>query len=268
MPESVQPSKVAPRRRQLTRSMSVDLESVARSVLMQRWMSNEDLLEIYRWIAVTAEERGRRWRSSDSWEHRRYPGIRGEFGLRRWSTYPTNEDGFGLCFVMGSSEYMPKVREVIVLAAFGDGPNLTRWRKANGLRRCTVPCRILGRAGGRRIDPLREVFFARPSRFVPHVDLPARLNVSFNSGDRRSRSLFAFVLMPTAEGWRLEVEFGQRSRERGGVWAAWRTHAGKCLGGPPQAIPVQRLNESANEFFERACEYARSVVVATTKAAG
>lgn len=248
------------KRRQLARELTIDLEQLGRDLLMDRYLPNEELLEVYRWIAVTADESGPRWRTRDSWAHRRYPGIRDEFALRQWSTYPTNEDGFDLCFQRSSREFAPKIRETVIRAAFGDRPQLLRWRKDHG-RAVSIPCRVLRRKDGRLFDPLREVYSAHPSRFVPQVIGTPRLSVSLNSIHKKCKTLHAFVLMPEAEGWRFAVSFGSSpSRRYGGACSEWRVFAGKWMQADHSDIPVQQSNESANEFFERCCTYARSIL--------
>lgn len=245
-------------RRLLTRQIQVNLEQFARAMLMERWVPHEEMVEIYRWIAVTASESGLRWRERDDWSHMRFRGMADALGVRRWSKYPTNECGFGLCFTKSSREYLPKIREVIVRAAFGDDPVISMWRSANGLRQCTVPCQILKRVSDRGFDPVGEIYTTQPARFIPQAKEPLRLNVSLNNIHPRARHLFAFVLMPTAEGWRLEINFGQRSRSGGA--SSWRVYARKWLDDDRPEIPAQRPNESTNEFFARAVEYGQSIL--------
>lgn len=246
-------------RRQLTRELTVNLERLAGALLVDRVVPHEEVMEVYRWIAVTMDESGVRWRELDPWSHRRYKAIREALGLRQWSTYPTNEDGFGLCFLRSSTEYQRKVRDTIIRAAFGDAPDLVSWRHDQRFPMCTVSCRVLKRADGRRHDPLERVYATRPGIGLTYVKGAPRLNLSFNSIHKRCQTLFAFVLVPEMSGWHLAVSFGGgTARKPNGAWTIrareWQSESATA------DIPVQLVTESANEFFARSCVYIRSIL--------
>ncbi len=247
--------------RQLTRKMTINLDQFARTTLMHGYQSNEDMLEVYRWIAVTASEHGKKWKRRDPHSWKRYAGIQHELGLANFKPYPLSGDEYGLCFTQDSSEYMPKVRQVITRAAFGMFYRVRQWRADHGLRKCDVPCRVL-RAGGHRhdSDPLRSpLYFDRPvGKATPIIRGLPIIKPSFNEIHPSARGLHYFTLRPEPEGWRLVIVYG--IPEDGRISSVWRAHAEEGRPGT-DVIPVQGPNESVNEFLERCCVYARSILV-------
>jgi hypothetical protein len=245
--------------RQLTRAMTINLDRFARWTLTHCFQHNEDLLEVYRWIAVAAGEHGLKWRRRDANGHRRYPNIEHELGLRDFKPYPLSYHQFSLCFTQDSSEYMPKVRQVVTRIAFGLNYDIKRWRKDHGLRECEVPCRVLrARNYDRSRDPLSHpLYFDRPtSAGTPVIRGRPQIKPSFNEIHPLARGLHYFMLEPELEGWRLTVVYGYPNGDC--IWLASSYQEGRPL---TDQIPCQGSRESANEFFERCRVYAQSILV-------
>lgn len=249
--------------RQLTRSMEVNLDQFARRTLMRDRQPNEDLLEVYRWIAVTASEHGRKWEHGGDTGCRRYPNIRYELGVASTQAlelgpHPLTYHEFSLCFTHSSSEYMAKIRQVITRLAFGMHYDIRRWRHDHGLLRCHVPCRVLRAKGWLRDrDPLAGVYFDRPScEGAPIIRGRPQISVSFNEIHPQARGPHYFMLVPEESGWRLAVVYCYP--DGSSMWLASADQDGRPL---VDQIPTQGRKESANEFFMRCRDYARSILV-------
>ena len=225
-----------PRKRQVVRELRVDLDAIARAVLMEQHWPEEELLEVYRHIATTASQSGRRWASRDVARWNRFPGLDRELGMHGWppSDFP-KESGFGLGFTFSSRDYADKLRDVIMRIAWGSTPQASRWRRIFKSRALVVPCKVCRRAADRQ--------YASVGPLIRRGKKATRLNVSFNSEHPTARDLFGFVLMPTEEGWRLEVEYGAWYRSSG--YSSWRAYADQFGGwredGPELRVPVRVL---------------------------
>ena len=243
------------RKRQVVRELRVDLDAIARAVLMEQHWPEEELLEVYRHIATTASQSGRRWASRDVARWNRFPGLDRELGRHGWrpSDFP-KEGGFGLGFTFSSRDYADKLRDVIMRIAWGSTPQASRWRRIFKSRALVVPCKVCRRVAGRQ--------YASVHPLMRHGKKATRLIVSFNREHPTARDLFGFVLMPTEDGWRLEVEYGVRETSR--LYSSWRAYADQYGGrrddGPESLVPVQRQNESTSDFVARCSSYIESVV--------
>ena len=140
-----------PRKRQVVRELRVDLDAVARAVLMEQHWPEEELLEVYRYIATTASQSGRRWASRDAARWNRFRGLDRELGRHGWrpSDFP-KEGGFGLGFTFSSRDYADKLRDVIMRIAWGSTPQASRWRRIFKSRALVVPCKVCRRVAGRQ----------------------------------------------------------------------------------------------------------------------
>jgi len=244
--------------------MTVNLDNFARVTLLRGTQSNEDLLEVYRQIAVTAGGHGKKWRRRDPNWHR-YPGIEHELGLRDFRPYPLSGDEYGLCFTCGSDEYMPKVRQVITRAALGIFYRVRQWRADHGLRKFEVPCRVL-RAGGwlHDRDPLRWLYLDRPSeKGVPIIRGMPMIEPVFNEIHPSARALHYFTLRPEPEGWSLAIAYG--IPEEGRVSSVWRISAVEA-GGRPLAEKITNNNSTEPTGFDDRWTHEAHLIIVTDNA--